>query len=150
MAQVESAATDASAVSRRAGDDIALWRLYVLRLLFAILGFAQGAIQIQAFLHHGHWTLSGGAVHSFLLALALMSLVGIRYPLAMLPLMLYELLWKMIWLSGFYLPLWLAGQVDADTRQSFSEIAPIVIIIPLLPWGYIFSHYVRKPGDRWR
>ena len=68
----------------------------------------------------------------------------------MLPLMVYELLWKMIWLLGIALPLWIANQVDADTSKSFFEIAPVVILFPLLPWGYIFSNYLKKPADRWR
>jgi hypothetical protein len=46
--------------------------------------------------------------------------------------------------------LWLSDQVDADTRQSFFEIAPIVILVPLIPWNYIFSNFLKKPGDRWR
>jgi hypothetical protein len=138
------------AVSGGNGAAVPLWRLYVLRALYAILAVGQGSIQLPLFLHHAHWTVTSGAAHSFLLALALLSIVGIRYPLAMLPLLIYELLWKMIWLFGYALPLWLANQVDADTRQSFFEIAPIVIIIPLLPWGYLFSNYLKKPADRWR
>ena len=60
------------------------------------------------------------------------------------------LLWKTIWLCGIALPLWMANQIDADTRKSFYQIAPVVILIPLLPWGYMFSRYVRAPADRWR
>ena len=63
---------------------------------------------------------------------------------------IYELLWKMIWLCGIALPLWAANQLDADTRQSFFEIAPIIILFPLLPWGYIYSNYSKKPTDLWR
>jgi hypothetical protein len=133
-----------------AGDDVALWRLYVLRFCYAILAAGQGSIQVQAFLHRAHWTLMSGVAHSFLLALAVLSIVGVRYPLKMLPLLVYELLWKAIWLCGIALPLWLSDQVDADTRQSFFEIAPIVILVPLIPWGYIFSNFLKKPGDRWR
>jgi hypothetical protein len=132
-----------------AAPDVALWRLYVLRAFYAAIAVGQGSIQLPLFFHHPHWTLNSGVAHSFLLALALLSIVGIRYPLQMLPLMLYELLWKVIWLLGIALPLWLAGQVDADTRQSFFEIAPIVIVIPFIPWGYVFRNYVKKPGDRW-
>lgn len=152
MAQMQSAAANMEAVSpgSGAGDAIALWRLYVLRACYAVLAAAEGSIQVSAFLHHAHWTPASGAAHSFLLALALLSIVGIRYPLGMLPLLVYELLWKMIWLGGVALPLWAANQVDADTRKSFFEIAPVIILIPLLPWGYIFSNYLKKAGDRWR
>lgn len=151
MTQMHGVLPNRNAVSERndAGDSVALWRLYVLRACYAILAAGQGSIQVQAFLHHTHWTPTAGAAHSFLLALALLSIAGIRYPLRMLPLLVYELLWKMIWLCGFALPLWVANQVDADTRQSFFEIAPIIIIFPLLPWGYILSNYLMKPGDRW-
>lgn len=152
MTQVQGAAANRDVVSggNGAGDSVPLWRLYVLRALYAGLAAAEGSIQLSAFLHRAHWTQTSAVAHSFLLALALLSIVGIRYPLGMLPLLVYELLWKMIWLCGYALPLWAANQVDADTRKSFFEIAPVVILIPLFPWSYIFSNYLRKPGDRWR
>jgi hypothetical protein len=25
----------------------------------------------------------------------------------------------------------------------------IVIFVPLVPWTYVFEHYVKQPGDRW-
>jgi hypothetical protein len=152
MTQGQGAATNMDAVSggNGAADAVPLWRLYVLRALYAVLAAAEGSIQLSAFLHHPHWTQASAVAHSFFLALALLSIVGIRYPLGMLPLLVYELLWKMIWLCGVALPLWAANQVDADTRKAFFEIAPVVILVPLLPWGYIFSNYLKKPGDRWR
>ena len=152
MTEVQGAAANMDTVSGGDGasDAVPLWRLYVLRALYAILAAAEGSIQLQAFLHHAHWTLGSGVAHSFLLALALLSIVGIRYPLGMLPLLVYELLWKMVWLCGVALPLWAANQVDADTRESFFQIAPVIILVPLFPWGYIFSNYLKKPGDRWR
>ncbi|MBV8798190.1 MAG: hypothetical protein JO208_00035 [Alphaproteobacteria bacterium] len=152
MAQTEAIAAGipAGPAASRSGAEVALWRLYVLRFFFAVLAVGQGMIQLPLFFHHPHWTVTSAAAHSFLLALALLSLVGIRYPLQMLPLLIYEIAWKLIWLAGFALPLWLANQFDAQTRQSFFEIAPIVIIIPFMPWGYVFEKYVRQPGDRWR
>ncbi|HEY1710539.1 MAG TPA: hypothetical protein VGG10_19875 [Rhizomicrobium sp.] len=148
--QDTAAAGDAVPHSHGAGDAVPLWRLYVLRACYAILAVGEGSEQVQAFLHHPHWTPGSGMAHSFLLALALFSIVGIRYPLAMLPLLVYEILWKMVWLCGVALPLWLANQFDAATRQSFFEIAPVVILIPILPSGYIIANYLKKPGDRWR
>jgi hypothetical protein len=152
MAQVQDAAANMDAVSggNGAADAVSLWRLYVLRACYAVLGVAEGSIQLRAFLHHPHWTQASAAAHSFLLALALLSIVGIRYPLGMLPLLVYELLWKMIWLCGVALPLWLANQVDADTREAFFQIAPVIILVPLLPWKYISSNFLKKHGDRWR
>jgi hypothetical protein len=54
----------------------------------------------------------------------------------MLPLLIYEVPWKITWLCGFALPLGIANQVNSDTRNSFFQIALVIILIPLFPWGY--------------
>jgi hypothetical protein len=133
-----------------AKTSVSLVRLYILRVIYALIAVGQGSIQLPLFLNHAHWSLMSGVAHSFLAALAILSLVGIRYPLQMLPLLVYELLWKTIWLVGIALPLWLGNQFDADTQQSFYEIAPIVVLIPIIPWRYVWANYVRKPAERWR
>jgi len=130
-------------------SEVSLFRLYLLRGIYALLAVAQGSIQLPLFLHHGNWTLNSGVAHSFLLALAILSIVGVRYPLQMLPLLFYELVWKLVWLLGIALPLWLANQIDADTRRAFFEIAPVIVLIPFIPWRYVFANYLTKPGDRW-
>jgi hypothetical protein len=129
--------------------NVSLFRLYLLRAMYAVLALAQSYIQLPLFLHHGHWTQATGAAHCFLLALAILSIVGVRYPLQMLPLLVYEILWKLIWLVGIALPLWLANQVDADTRTAFFQIGPVIVLIPFIPWRYVFQNYIAKPGDRW-
>ena len=125
--------------------EVSMVRLYILRAMYAVLGLAEGTIQFQLFLHHPHWTLNSGVAHSFLAALAALSLVGIFYPLRMLPLLVYELLWKSIWLLGIALPLWLGNQFDPDTRETFYECIGVVILIPIIPWRYLF----RGPADPW-
>ena len=129
--------------------NVSLFRLYLLRVLYAVLALAEGSIQLRLFLHHAPWTLNSGIAHSLLLALAILSAVGIRYPLQMLPVLVYEILWKLIWLVGIALPLWLANQVDADTHKAFFEIGPVIVLIPFIPWRYVFQTYISKPGDRW-
>ena len=84
--------------------------------------------------------------HSFLAALAGLFLLGIFYPLRMLPVLVYELLWKSIWLLGIALPLWFSNQFDPDTRRMFYQSVGVVILIPIIPWRYLF----RRPADPWR
>lgn len=125
-------------------NDVSQFRMYALRFLYAVLGIGLGATELPLFLHHEHWTQTSAVAHSLLLALAVLSLVGVRSPLHMLPLLIYELLWKLIWLLGVALPLWLANQLDADTLHSLPKIAPVVILIPFIPWRYIFSKYLMQ------
>src|SRR5205814_8080252 len=63
MTQVQRAATNMDAVSggNGAGDAVPLWRLHVLRGRYALMAAADGSIQLQAFLHHAHWTPTSGA-----------------------------------------------------------------------------------------
>jgi hypothetical protein len=121
-------------------------RLYILRAMYAVMGFAVGYQQFPLFFHHPRWALATSAVHCFLAALAALSLVGIFYPLRMLTVLIYELAWKSFWLLGIALPLWLANQVDADTRKMFYESIGVVILIPIIPWRYFF----RGRPDPWR
>jgi hypothetical protein len=35
--------------------------------------------------------------------------------------------------------------------EDFFAIGVGVILMPLvIPWGYVWRHYVKQPGDRWR
>ena len=88
---------------------------------------------------------------SFLGALTLLALLGARYPVTMIPLLIFEFTWKLIWTLIVWLPLWLANRVDPDTADSFFSIFLGVVIVPIvLPWGYVWKKYVIAPGDRWR
>lgn len=91
-----------------------------------------------------------GARFSLLAGVGAMALLGIRYPLQMLPLILFEFVWKTIFLAAFVFPLWSVGKMDEVTIASAWECATIYIFIPLIPWRYVFTHYVRKRGERWR
>jgi hypothetical protein len=129
---------------------VTLLRLYALRAVYLLIAVGQGAIQLPLLIHHGPWSMMSGVAHALLAALALLSLLGLRYPLRMLPLLLFELLWKTIWLGAVALPLWLAHQVDADTADTIWACLPVIIVPIVLPWSYLVANYVTKPGDRWR
>jgi len=76
--------------------------------------------------------------------------LGLRYPVQMLPVLLFELVWKAIYLTAFALPLWSAHQITAAVAEDIKACLMVVIFIPLIPWGYVFAHYVLKHGDRWK
>jgi hypothetical protein len=93
---------------------------------------------------------TGSVVGSVLLAMSLLAVLGIRYPLKMLPLLFFELLWKVLWVLMWGLPLWSAQQLAPDSEQTLISALVGVVLVPLaIPWGYVFKHYVKAPGDRW-
>ncbi len=48
-------------------------------------------------------------------------------------------------------PQYLSGQVPPTFGDDFMPITFGVVIMPLvIPWGYVWRHYVKAAGDRWR
>ena len=77
--------------------------------------------------------------------------VGLVIGLQMLPLLLFELAWKSVWMLAIGLPLRSAGALDAGTRQTWNDcLISIVIFLLVIPWGYVLTHYVKQPGAPWR
>jgi len=132
--------------------DVSLIRLYVLRALYLLIGVAQGLQTWTALLHHhGPWEFWHGVGLSLLGALTALALLGVRYPVRMLPLLIFEFTWKLIWVLAIWLPLWMGHRVDPDTADSAFSIFLGVVLVPLvLPWGYVWKSYVTAPGDRWK
>ena len=131
--------------------DVSLLRLYLIRGLFLLMCAGTVATQVPGMLHRDPpWSLMHGVGTAMLLSMAALSAVGVRYPLQLLPILLWELLWKSIWLLVFALPLGRAHQMDADTMESVRACLMGVVLCPLvIPWPYVWNHYVKQAGDRW-
>ena len=131
--------------------DVSTFRLYLMRA-FYLLFLGLGSYIWPAMIHHATpWNLMYGEANSLLAGLSVLFALGIRYPLQMLPVLLFELLWKSIWLVAIALPLWSAHQLDADTLETSGIfLRTIVICLVVIPWPYVLANYVKKPGDRWR
>ena len=83
-------------------------------------------------------------------AISLLALLGIRYPVKMLPLLFFEFLWKFIWVLGWGLPPLLTEQLTPEAEQTLISCLVGVVLVPLvMPWGYVFKQYVKAPGDPW-
>jgi hypothetical protein len=127
---------------------VSLFRLYVLRATYLLLVVGLGLMIWPQIIDHP--MANHGATTSLLAGVQLLAIVGLRYPLQMLPLLLFELVWKSIWLMAIALPLWLAHQMDADVWDSVNACLWGIVIMPIaIPWPYVFAHYLKKPGDRW-
>lgn len=130
---------------------VSLTRLYVLRAAYLLLTIGLATtIWPTVISHSPHWPLMHSVVGSLLAAVSVLAALGIRYPLQMLPVLLFELAWKGIWLIAVALPLWSANQLDARTWETVTECLLGVVLIPAIPWRYVISQYVTRPGDRWR
>lgn len=129
---------------------VPLWRLYLLRGAYLLIVLGLGRMILPGVLHHGTVSLDDGVISSLLTGVWTLALLGLRYPLQMLPLLLFETVWKTIWLVSFGWPAWSSGQVDAATHETIKACLMGVVIFPaVIPWRHVFDHYVRRRGDRW-
>jgi hypothetical protein len=136
-------------------SEVSTFRLYLLRALyvFVVVGLAIFKMA-PAILHPENLSPQDSVVVSVLGAFALLAVVGIRYPIKMLPLLFFEFVWKAIWVLAFGLPLLLSGHLDPNVSFGGTEtlvncLLGVVLVPIVVPWGYVFKHYVRAPGDRW-
>ena len=74
---------------------------------------------------------------------SLLSLIGVLHPLKMLPLFLFDIGYKLIWLGAVAWPLWSAGQLIGSPAEGMTyAFLPVVIPLLLIPWGYVFRTYI--------
>lgn len=143
-----STATALPPMATSADRDVPLWRLYVLRGMYLVIVVGLGAMIVPEILDHE--LTSRGVIPSLLGAVWLLSLLGLRYPLAMLPVLMFELAWKAIWMIFYGLPQWSAGHYPATFAEDFFNIAFGGVLLFVIPWGYVWRQYVRQPAERWR
>ncbi|SHN47667.1 hypothetical protein [Cryptosporangium aurantiacum] len=131
--------------------DVSVPRLYALRFGYSLLAFGL-AIETWpvVLVHDSSWRGTESLVYCILAALSLLSFVGLRYPVKMLPLLLFESAWKVIWLSAVALPAWLSDRMDDETWGYTASCLLVVIFLAVVPWPYVYRKYVLAPGERWR
>jgi len=148
---VEATNVSGDFASHDAKPEVSLFRLYTLRVCYFILAAGLGTYVWPSVIQHTNEFAATQGIHCALLAgLGLTAVLGLRYPVQMIPLLLFELTWKVIYLVAFALPLWRAHQIDAAVAADVQAVLMVVIFVPLIPWRYVFAQYVMKRGERWR
>ncbi len=118
--------------------------IYLLRALYTL---------IFVFVGKSSWSYIGanygalesmeGVVWSVWAAFSILSFIGIIYPLKMLPIILLEILYKVIWLLIVAYPLWSVGQLEgSDAEGLFLPFVWVILPIVAVPWKYVVRKYI--------
>ena len=142
-----TAATVSPAAPAALESEVSLARLYVLRAMYLLLVIGGGIFFLPQLI--GHEPTARGIIPSMLAGMWLLACFGLRYPLQMLPILLFELAWKTIWLVDYGLPQWRVGVHTPVFKEDLQAIALGLILIPIIPWGYVARHYLKRPGAHW-
>ena len=74
---------------------------------------------------------------------AAFSLVAILRTVEMIPVLLVQIAYKLIWLVLVALPLWQDGNLNSTTSDGmFLPFSLVVLPIAAVPWGYVFNRYI--------
>ena len=123
--------------------------IYLLRILFTLVFLFVGFDSWSSiFTHKAAWEPFKAAAVCMWASFAILALIGIFRPLLLLPLVIFEIIYKIIWLIIVAYPLWsnnqLAGSPAAEMTKAFLWV-PLAIIA--MPWKYFFRKYILLRKD---
>lgn len=135
--------------AERSPDAIPGLRLHLLRGAFLVLAVAGSLAVLPGIIRPD--PVARGMQESMLASLWLCALLGVRYPLQMLPILLFDLAWTSLWLADYGLPRMLPGGAAAQTLSDLPPIAGVFLLCALaIPWRHAWRVFVRGRGERWR
>lgn len=130
--------------------DLSLTRLHLMRAGYLLMGVGLALVKWPLLPKASALPLYEGVTLCLLTAMSFLAFLGLRYPIRLLPLLLFESAWKLLWLTLVALPKAMADDLDAATTETVFNCSLVVVILALVPWRYVWRTYVRAPGDRWR
>ncbi len=121
--------------------------IYLLRLVFILMFFLLGKDTWTHILtHHSVWDPINAIAWCVWTAFATLAGLGIFRPLKMLPILLLEIFYKILWLIIVAYPLWSTNKLEGSPAEGIAE-AFLWVILPIVavPWRYVFAAYVYTP-----
>lgn len=118
--------------------------IYLLRLLFLLVVIFVASDSWSAILkHEGPWDHVRAAAMCMWAAYSVLAIFGLFQPLRWLPLVLFEIFYKVIWLVIVAYPLWSTNQLAGSPAEDMTH-AFLWVILPIVavPWGYAFRTYL--------
>jgi hypothetical protein len=134
----------------RGSASLPTWRLNAMRVGYFVMVAGLAVTKWPQLLAHEPWELKEGTVLTMLVAMSVLALLGLRYPQRMLPILLFEVGWKLTWLGVVAFPLWSDGNLEGATRDQAAAVLWVAIVIAVIPWRHVVSQFVMARGERWR
>lgn len=114
-------------------------RLFYLLMLVFVVPEAWGAL----LRHQGPWDPVRAVAFCVWATYPALALFGLFRPLRWLPLMVFTIGYKTLWLAFVAWPLWKAGALAGSSAEQMAySFAPVVLLAAVVPWGYVLREYV--------
>ena len=124
--------------------EVSTWRRWVMRVPFFLTGvlfaFTAWGTLIE---HWGNFEPTEGVAFAFWGALSLIAIIGLRFPVKMLPILLLQFGCKILWIAAVGYPLMSRGELDAAGQALLHANAAGALIDAIaIPWLFVARTYV--------
>ncbi len=125
-------------------DGVPRINIYLLRILFTLMFLFVGSDSWKHILNHtGPWDNINAAAWCMWGSYSLISLIGILRPLKMLPIVLFEIIYKIVWLAIVAYPLWVKNELIGSPAEGMTRVFSwIWLPILAMPWRYFFMTHI--------
>lgn len=118
--------------------------IYILRLMFFLMAVFLGKdswTYIVTF--EGSWNPMDAMAWCTWASFSLLAILGIIHPLKMLPIVMLEIFYKILWLIIVAYPLWSSNQLIGSSAEGITN-AFLWVLLPIvaMPWKYFIKKYV--------
>ncbi len=131
-------------------EGVARINIYLLRTLYILMAVFVGKDSWSYLLsHEGAWNPMEAVSWSVWAAFSALAVLGILHPLKMIPIILLEIFYKIVWLVLVAYPLWSAGQLQGSSAEGITH-AFLWVLLPIVavPWGFVWKTYIKVPNLR--
>ena len=118
-----------------------VWGLRVFYALI-VIGVAPTAWRVLL-THQGEWAPLSAVAWAVWATYPTLAVFGLFQPLRWLPLMIFTVGYKSIWMAFVAYPLWRAGTLEGSSAQPiFESFLALPLLALVIPWGYAWRTYV--------
>lgn len=121
-----------------------------MRLIYVLMAFVLGAdVWGYIFSYSAVWQQNEAVAWSVWAAFSVLAFLGIFRTIQMIPLLLLEIVYKVLWLILVAYPLWQKDKlIGSGVEQTAFAFSLVVLPILAVPWGYVLNRIIlNKPSQ---
>lgn len=124
-------------------DGVRRINIHLLRALYALMFFMLGQTTWAEILtHEGPWDPGKAVTWCVWTGFSAIASIGMFHPLKMLPILLLEIFYKVLWLVLVAYPLWAEGTLMGSPAEGTTWVfLPVLLVVLIIPWGYVVRQY---------
>lgn len=131
-------------------EGVAKYKIYLLRLLFLLTFLFVGKASWTYLLtHEGPWDPLHAVAFCVWAAYSALSVLGLKHTLKMLPIVFFQIFYKVLWLMVVAYPLWIKNQLSGSPAEEMTyTFLWVALAIVALPWKYAFKKYILEGKNK--